>query len=528
MTDPDGATRGGSARASIAVATGILASRLFGLVRQRVFSHYMGAGIEADAFNQAIRIPNLLQNLFGEGALSASFIPVYARLRAAGHDDARQRVAGAVLGILALGVAVIAVAGVFAAPLLVDLIAPGFDGAKRDLTVQLVRVLFPGAGLLVIGAWCLGVLNSHGRFLLSYASPVIWNTAMIVTLLLFGDRETLPRLAVMLAWGSVAGSLLQVLVQWPAVNAVLGAWRVSLGRGLADVRTVLRNFGPAFLGRGVTQLSAFLDSWVASFLIDGSATMLANAQVVYMLPVSLFGMSISAAQLPAMSGEAGVDDAGRARLRDRLGASLTRVVFFVVPSAVAFIAIGDVVSGVIFRTGRFGQEETRWLWGTLAASSIGLVAATMARLYATTLFAMQNTRTPQRCAIARVLAGGALGVAGAFWGASALGLDTRWSVAFLSLGSAMAAWLEFALLRRAVIGRIGATGVRQGTWWRIVLSALLAAAASVGVHRAIGDRPGMVLMLAILAIFAAVYGVTALALRVPEAQAIVGAVRRRL
>jgi putative peptidoglycan lipid II flippase len=394
--------------------------------------------------------------------------------------------------------------------------------------VQLVRVLFPGSGLLVISAWCLGVLNSHGRFLLSYASPVMWNMAMIATLLAWGDRETLPRLAVLLARGSVAGSLLQVLVQWPAVHAVLGVWRVSLGRGMAAVRTVLRNFWPAFIGRGVTQISAFLDAWVASFLVDGSVTMLANAQVVYMLPVSLFGISTSAAQLPAMSGEAGVDDAGRARLRERLGASLTRVVFFVVPSALAFIAIGDVVSGVIFRTGRFGHEETRWLWGTLAASSVGLVAATMARVYATTLFAMQDTRTPQRCAISRVLVGGALGVTGAFWGASALGLDARWSVALLSLGSALAAWLEFVLLRRAVVGRIGATGVRRGTWWRIVLAAVLAAAASVAVHRAIGDRPGMVLMLAVLAVFAAVYGAVSLALRVPEAHAIVGAIRRRM
>jgi putative peptidoglycan lipid II flippase len=152
----------------------------------------------------------------------------------------------------------------------------------------------------------------------------------------------------------------------------------------------------------------------------------------------------------------------------------------------------------------------------------------MARLYATTLFALQDTRTPQRCAIARVIAGGALGVTGAFWGARALGLDTQWSVAFLSLGSAMAAWLEFALLRRFVVRRIGETGVREGTWWRIMLAALVAAAAGVALHRAIGDQPGLLMMLAILAVFAIAYGGMALVLRVPEAASIVGALRRRL
>ncbi|MCC6319565.1 MAG: murein biosynthesis integral membrane protein MurJ [Gemmatimonadaceae bacterium] len=524
MTEPAEPARSG-VRGSVAVAAGIFASRIFGLVRQRAFAHYMGAGEVADAFNQAMRIPNLLQNLFGEGALSASFIPVYARLNVAGDDEGRQRVAGAVLGILALGVATMSLLGVLAASVLVDVIAPGFEGSKRDLTVQVVRVLFPGAGLLVVSAWCLGVLNSHGRFLLSYASPVIWNLAMIATLLVWGERETLPRLAVLLAWGSVAGSLLQVLVQWPVVHRVLGAWYLSLGRGLADVRTVLRNFTPAFIGRGVTQISAFVDAWVASYLIDGSATMLANAQVVYMLPVSLFGMSIAAAQLPAMSGEAGGSEAHQ-RLRGRLTSGLTRVAFFVVPSAIAFVAIGDVVGGVIFRTGRFGGAETRWLWGTLAASSMGLVAATMARLYATALFALQDTRTPQRCAIVRVMVGGALGVTGAFWVGRVLGLDLRWNVVLLALGSGLAAWVEFALLRRAVFTRIGHAGVRQGTWWRIGLAGGLAAVAALGLRLALGSE-SMPRMLAVLVAFGLTYFTLTLVLGVPEAKGVLAMVRRR-
>ena len=181
------------------VAVGILCSRLAGLIRLRVFAYYFGLQSDAaDAFNAAFRIPNFLQNLFGEGALSASFIPVYATLVSRGERREADRVAGAVASLLALVVAAIVLVGVFATPALIAVIAPGFTGEKRALTIEIVRVLFPGAGLLVLSAWCLGVLNSHHRFLLSYAAPVMWNAAMIATLIFYGPHLTLPRLAVAL------------------------------------------------------------------------------------------------------------------------------------------------------------------------------------------------------------------------------------------------------------------------------------------------------------------------------------------
>src|SRR6266568_3279297 len=216
-------------RLAFLVAVGILLSRLTGLVRQRVFSHYFGLESDAaDAFTAAFRIPNFLQNLFGEGALSASFIPVYASLVARGERREADRVAGAVASLLALVVSALVLVGVLATPVLIDLIAPGFTGEKRALTTQLVRILFPGAGLLVLSAWCLGVLNSHHRFLLSYAAPVMWNAAMIASLVAFGARAPLPRLAVILAWGSVVGSAFQFAVQVPVVLKVAPELRFAL------------------------------------------------------------------------------------------------------------------------------------------------------------------------------------------------------------------------------------------------------------------------------------------------------------
>src|SRR5436309_11390903 len=194
-----------SGRSASLVAAGIFLSRIAGLIRERVFAHYFGNSDTADVFRAAIRIPNFLQNLFGEGVLSASFIPVYARLRALGKDEEASDVADAVATLLALVTAVLVLIGVLATPYIIDAIAPGFHGAKRELTIRLVRILFPGAGLLVMSAWSLGILNSHRKFFLSYTAPVIWNVAMIATMVIFRAKD-LTTLAIYFAWGSVVGS----------------------------------------------------------------------------------------------------------------------------------------------------------------------------------------------------------------------------------------------------------------------------------------------------------------------------------
>ena len=211
-----------SARSSaVAVAAGILFSRVIGLVRDRVFAHYFGNSDAADAFRAAFRIPNLLQNLFGEGVLSASFIPIYARLRAEKSDEEASQLAEAIFAILFLITSLLVVLGIFATPWLIDAIAPGFHGEKRLLTIHLVQILFPGAALLVLSAWCLGILNSHRKFFLSYSAPVIWNLTIIGAFFWKGGHQDQTKLAVTIAIGSVVGSALQFAVQLPAVMRFL-------------------------------------------------------------------------------------------------------------------------------------------------------------------------------------------------------------------------------------------------------------------------------------------------------------------
>ncbi len=364
---------------------------------------YFGNSVAADAFRGAFRIPNFLQTLFGEGVLSASFIPVYARLRAEERHEEASQLAEAIFAILFLIGSVITLAGVFAAPWLIDAIVPGFKGETRRLAIQLVQILFPGAALLVLSAWCLGILNSHRKFFLSYTAPVIWNVAIITALLWKGGHVGESRLAVIISIASVIGSGLQFGVQLPTVMRFLRPLNLRFAFGTEHVRTVVRNFFPVFLSRGVVQVSAYVDSFLASYLPVGAVSGLAYAQTLNTLPVSLFGMAISAAELPAMSSALGTQEEIGAVLRRRLELGLQNIAFFVVPSAVAFLVLGDVVVATIYRGGHFTAHDVKFVWSVLAGSAVGLLASTSGRLYSSAFYALRDTRTPLNFAIIRVV-----------------------------------------------------------------------------------------------------------------------------
>jgi len=509
------------------VAAGILLSRITGLVRQRVFSHYFGLRTDAaDAFTAGVRIPNFLQNLFGEGALSGSFIPVYASLVARGERREADRVAGAVLAMLSLIVSVLVLAGMLATPLLIDAIAPGFHGSKRELTIAIVRVLFPAAGMLAISAWCQGILNSHHRFLLSYASGVVWNAAMIATLIVFGAGTTLPRLAVLLAWGSVLGSVLQFLVQVPVVLQVAPDLRLTIDAASIHVRTIGRNFLPVVVSRGVNQLSAYVDQVIASWLSTGAVTGLQNASTLYTLPVSLFGMSVSAAELPTMSGIVGADPASIEKVRVRLDAGLRRIAFFVVPSAVAFLALGDVVVGALFQTGRFNHSDSIYVWRILGGSSVGLLASTLARLYSSTYYAFRDTRTPLRYAIVRVALTTVLGYSFAIPLPALLGLAPEWGAAGLTASAGMAGWVEMLLLRSTLNARIGRTGLPARYVAQLWGSAAAAAVIGWGVKIALPPLHPILTAILVLGPYGVVFFALTFLLRIPEASGALGRLRR--
>lgn len=392
------------------VATGIFASRVVGLLREIVVGVALGGGPIADAFRGAMRIPNLLQNLLGEGSISAAFVPVYARLiEEERHDDAT-RLARQTLGVLSAVVVVIVALIVLAArPLVWITTLGGFTGQRYELTIELTRLTALGMGFLVLSAWCLGILNAHRRYLLSYSAPVLWSAAQIIGLglALVLDVDTLD----IARWGAIAmivGSLLQLLVQVPTVRRVGGGGRPSLTIG-PELREVLGRFVPAVGGRGVVQLGSYLDLALAGLLAAGALATLALIMPLYLLSIAVFGFSVAVSELTEMSrttsGFAAV--AARVRLAQRkvlLPAGLVTA---------GALGGGSIVIGLLYEdlnglfggddaATRFGADNTTVAAAALAAFALGLPATMVARVNQNALYALGDVKGPARIAGVRL------------------------------------------------------------------------------------------------------------------------------
>jgi putative peptidoglycan lipid II flippase len=518
-----------SGRNAVLVGAGIFLSHIFGLVRERAFAHYFGNTEAADAFKAALRIPNVLQNLFGEGALSSSFIPVYANLLSSGEKEEANRLARIIGSILALVMSLLVLAGVLATPLLLYIIAPGFEGAKREATIQMVRILFPGIGVLVLSAWCLGILNSHRRFFLPYAAPILWNLAIIVALLAFGGRFQSYALAEIVAWGAVVGCCLQLGVQLPAALRLAGRFRFQIDTMASNVRTVIRNFIPGIAGRGVNQLSSYIDVSLASLLAtEGAVATLLYTQTIYLLPVSLFGMSISNAELPEMASQVGTPDKISEALCRRLNSAMQRVSFFIIPSIMAFLVLGDSIVALLYQTGKFTRSNVEYVWAVLAGYTVGLFAATLGRLYTSAFWALRDTRTPLRYASIRVAAATGLGWSLAFPVSRWLGIPAHLGLIGLTLSAGVAAWIEFTLLRLSMNRRIGKTGLSAAYVARLAGIAVVAGCSAFVAKYWSRELPPLFSGVLVLGVFGFLYLAGAWLLKIPEATQLLQTVTRKL
>jgi putative peptidoglycan lipid II flippase len=532
-----------SQRSSMLVAAGIFLSRCSGLVRESVIANYLGTSPASDAFRAALRIPNLLQNLLGEGVLSASFIPVYARLRAEGREQEAGHVAGAVAGLLVALTGVLSLVGVVLAEPLTRVLVPGFHDSKFDLTVQLVRIIFPGIGFLVLSAWCLGVLNSHRKFFLSYVAPVVWNAAQIAALVAVGLTTTNTRtLAYAVSWGVLIGGILQFGIQIGPVRRLLGGVRLSLDTANASVRSVLARFGPVVMGRGVVQIMGYVDLVLASYLATGSVASLQYALVLYLLPISLFGMSVAAAELPELSEVEVHDPETRRRFRLRLEEGMARIAWYVAPTATLFIVVGDVIVRAVFQRGNFTSADTIVVWLTLAVFSLSLPATTSSRLLQNGLYALDDARTPARVAAMSVILAAIVGLAFMFpLDRLVVGPDgiEGWSDVFafgplpeaarnaadvahlgivgLAIGAAVSRWFEYRLLSRALAWRIGRTHL-AGRWLNPIAAGCAAAAVvAVACEALFGELPSLVALVLVVGPAGLVYVAVTRRLGVPEA-----------
>jgi putative peptidoglycan lipid II flippase len=332
----------------------------------------------------------------------------------------------------------------------------------------------------------------------------------------------------MVAWGSVVGSALQFGVQLPTVFRLVKGLRPILDTAAENVRLVIRNFFPVFFSRSVVQISAFVDAWLASWLGTGAVAALGYTQSIYTLPVSLFGMSVSAAELPTMSSAVGSSEEVAAILRNRLNAGLQRIAFFIVPSAIAFLFLGDVIAAVLYQTGEFKHEAAVYLWGILAGSGIGLLAATLGRLYSSTYYALHDTRTPLVYAIVHVALATCFGYLWSIPLPGLLGIELKWGVVGLTASASLGAWVEFLLLRRKLNQRIGNTGLPAGYVVKLWTAGLLAA----GIGWALKWATSTLHPIPVAAVVLGTYGLTYFAIthlmHISESRLVIGRIFRLL
>jgi putative peptidoglycan lipid II flippase len=452
---------------------GIGVSRLFGLIREQVVAFYFGRAASYSAFVAAYKIPNLVRVLLGEGNLSASFIPVLVERMQAAEPGAARRLAQSILGLVLLVVGVATIVGMLAAPLLAWVVAPGFDPELRALVARLIVILFPTSAFMVVGAWCMGVLHAHRRFFWPNMAPLFWSVVSAGALIAFVGRTRWDPIWI-LAWGVVAGSAVQLLVQLPSTRAVLGTLVPRGGWSDPAVRRVVALFLPMLAGTGVAQLSTVVDIEIATFLGSEGVATLAYAQRIYLLPLSLFGVAIAQVALPTLAREAIADGATSVTaVRAELGVAWRRMATFILPSMLGLVVFGRPAVSILFEHGAFDAVDTEAVTWVLAGYAAGLLAYGSVRLFATAFYALQDTRTPVRIAIAALLANIALGIALAWW----IGTPG------IALATAIASTLNALLLAGKLRARLG-TVLEPGAW--IEFRAMLVALAVAG---AVGATP---------------------------------------
>jgi len=374
-----------------------LLSRILGLVRDMVLARFFGAGMAADAFFVAFRIPNLLRRLFAEGSLTIAFIPIFTEyLTTRTRKDAFE-LARAVLTLLALILVIVTLFGVLFSPWIVRIQAFGFGGSgvKYDLTVFLTRMIFPYIFFISLVAFFMGVLNSLRHFAAPAAAPIFLNVGIIGAAYLISPRCSEPIVGV--AFGVLIGGILQVALQIPWVFKeglkVFPQWQPDH----PAVKRIGLLMLPAVFGSAVYQLNSYIGTLLASFLVEGSVSWLYYADRLVQFPLGVFAIAISTAALPALSTQAAKNDLDQ--FGDTLSHSLRLVLFIALPSTVGLIILGEPIIRVLFERGAFDARSTVMTNQALFFYALGLWAFSGIRVAVSGFYALQDTKTPVKVSV---------------------------------------------------------------------------------------------------------------------------------
>ena len=527
MTSPRGSSL---MRAAGLAGSATMASRILGLVREQVLAHAFGASHQMDAFNVAFRLPNLVRDLFAEGAMTAAFVPTFSRTLAREGREAAWTLGRRALTGLLLVTSVVAVAGmVFADPLTRAFAAeyaqvPG----KFELTVLLTRVMYPFLPLVAVSVAAMGMLNALGRFFVPALAPAMFNVASIICVLLlvplmpaFGVEPVMA-----LAVAVLIGGLGQVLLQWPALREEGFRFRFDLAPRDPGLREILLLMGPGTLGVAATQFNVYVNTVLATGEQPGAVSWLNYAFRIMYLPIGLFGVSIASASLPLLSSHAAREDA--AAVRQTLSHALRLMLVLTVPATVGLMVLATPIVKMLFERGKFTPTDTSAVAFALVTYAPGLIGYSAVKVLSPTFYALRDTRTPVVVSVVSVLTNAVLNVV----------LVRFYGYLGLSLGTALASLLNAALLLVLLRRRLGGLdgGRLAATLLRISAASAVMGIVAWGLHAWLatrvlaGDLFVMQVLRVGLAIGAAliVLGVAARVLRLRELDEASAKLMRRL
>lgn len=465
------------ARSASVVGLATMSSRLVGLIREQVLAYYFGASDAMDAFRVAVRLPNLLRDLFAEGAMSSALVPTFtATLTRDGHPRAWQ-LAHSVFTALTLITGIVVLAGILFAPELIHIMAGDFAEVpgKFELTVRLSRIALPFLTLAAVAAACMGMLNALGIFFIPALSPAMFNVAsilLVVTLVPFADALGLPPI-VIVAFGMLAGGVGQVALQWPALRRAGYRYRPALDLHDPALRRVLLLMGPGTMGLAATQLNVFINTILATGEGTGAVSYLDYAFRLMYLPIGIFGISVATATTPVVSRLVATGE------HHRIGETITHAIGLTallnIPATLGLIVLAEPIIQVIFEHGSFTPGDTVATAAALRFYALGLMGYAVARIIAPTFYAMGMSRTPVIISMLSVVVSVIMNLLLVHW-LSYRGLALSTSVAALFNASAQV-WM----LRRAV----GALETRAlvDTVLRVLLASGAMSVAAWGGHR---------------------------------------------
>jgi putative peptidoglycan lipid II flippase len=517
-------------KAAGVVGLAVLCSRVLGLAREQIFAALFGGGRVMDAFTIAFRIPNLLRDLFAEGALSTAFVTVFTRTAALEDDASAWRLANKVATLAAVALSAITLIGVVSAPWLVAVLAPGFDADKAALTVTLTRVMYPFILLVSLAALVMGMLNARGVFGIPAMASSFFNLGSIIAGVALGywlDPHFGQRAILGLAIGTLIGGAMQLLVQLPSLRRAGYTYHPDFAWQTPGVRSILRLMGPSVIAASTTQVNVLVNSVFASQLGDGPTFWLTVAFRLMQLPLGIFGVALGTVALPLLARMAATGDTQS--FRRELARGMRLALLMTIPASVGLMVLAEPIISVLYQHGRFGAFETAESAGALRFYAIGLCAYAALKVLVNAFYALDKRKTPMVVSFVAVALNLVLN-----W------IFTRqlgWGHRGLALSTACVASSNFLILyflMRSHLGRLESRAMLTLLTRVALASALLCVIAWAGSHWLLADWaverfwPKCASLLLVIATSAGAFFLCANALGITEVHEIVAAVRRRV